>query len=148
MKPAFCWPNNDKNTYAIPYGALYNWYAVETGKLCPTGWHVSTDADWTYITDLFGGSQLVGEKLKLEGTDYWTSPNLATNTIGFDAVPAGHREIGSFGGSFKDIGLSANWWAYSSTGVWYRSVFYSSRTISRVSTDSKWGGVSVRCVKN
>lgn len=146
--PAFCWPNNDQNTYANPYGGLYNWYAVETGKLCPTDWHVSTDADWTYMVDLFGGSELAGEKLKIEGTDYWASPNLATNTIGFNAFPAGGREINYYGGAFTGIGDNAYWWTYSTNGVWYRHVNNYSRIIWRVSTELKWSGASVRCVKN
>ena len=46
------WCNyNNSSTNDASYGKLYNWYAVETGKLCPTGWHVPTDAEWTVLTD-------------------------------------------------------------------------------------------------
>ena len=52
--PGYCWVNNDRTTYKNIYGALYNWYTVNTGKLCPTGWHVSTDAEWTTLVNYLG----------------------------------------------------------------------------------------------
>ena len=45
-QPAYCWYNNDELNNRKLYGALYNWFAVETGKLCPLGWHVPTDKEW------------------------------------------------------------------------------------------------------
>ena len=51
LTPAYCWYNYDATTYKNTYGALYNWYAVNTGKLAPIGWHVATDAEWTTLTD-------------------------------------------------------------------------------------------------
>lgn len=47
---AYCWYNNDSVNNADPYGALYNWYAVQTGKLCPSGWHVPSDSEWSELT--------------------------------------------------------------------------------------------------
>lgn len=146
--PAFCWPNNDKATYAVPYGGLYNWYAVETSKLCPSGWHVSTDADWTNAVNLFGGYEVAGEKFKIEGTEFWASPNIASNETGFNAIPAGSRELGYYGGAFMGIGDNAYWWAYSTIGAWYRHVNNISKIIWRHSAETKWGGASIRCVKN
>ena len=83
--PGYCWYNNDttnKNTY----GALYNWFAVNTGKLAPTGWHVPTDDEWTTLTTYLGGESIAGGKLKETGTTHWRTPNAgATNEIGFTA---------------------------------------------------------------
>ena len=58
--PGYCWYNNDSATYKNTYGALYNWYAVNTGKLAPTGWHVPTDSEWTVLTTYLGGQSVAG----------------------------------------------------------------------------------------
>ena len=71
---------------------LYNWYAVNTGKLCPEGWHVPTDDEWTILTDYLGGKSVAGGKLKETGTSHWLSPNTgATNETGFTGLPTGYR---------------------------------------------------------
>ena len=98
-------------TYVSTYGYLYNWYAVnDTRRLCPSGWHVPTDAEWTILTDYLGGLSVAGGKLKstgdnTAGTGLWNFPNTgADNTSGFSALPGGFRY--SFG-SFNDIRSSA-----------------------------------------
>ena len=102
-----------KNTveYAQTYGAIYNWYAVNTGKLCPKGWHVPTEAEWNDLMDYAGGSQASGDnpaKLKEAGTKHWKAPNeSATNEIYFTALPAG--EISYFG-TDNEPGTATNWW--------------------------------------
>eukprot|EP00825_Cyclidium_porcatum_P010076 TRINITY_DN15162_c0_g1_i1.p1 TRINITY_DN15162_c0_g1~~TRINITY_DN15162_c0_g1_i1.p1 ORF type:complete len:564 (+),score=55.59 TRINITY_DN15162_c0_g1_i1:400-2091(+) len=83
---AYAWYNNNEATYKNTYGALYNWYAVNTGMLCPTGWHVPTDAEWTTLTTYLGGEFIAGTKLK--ATTLWESPHtIATNETGFTAFP-------------------------------------------------------------
>jgi uncharacterized protein (TIGR02145 family) len=52
---AYCWYENDASAYKDAYGAIYNWHAVGTGKLCPTGWHVPTNSDWTKLITFLGG---------------------------------------------------------------------------------------------
>jgi uncharacterized protein (TIGR02145 family) len=90
-----CWLNNAESDKTV-YGALYNWYAT-TDKLCPVGWHVSTDEDWEILIDYCGGWEIAGGKLKEAGTAHWESPNIgATNEFGFTAIP--------FGGQGKDLG--------------------------------------------
>jgi uncharacterized protein (TIGR02145 family) len=69
FSPACTWYNNDKDSYHSQYGALYNWYAVNTGKLCPQGWHVPTDAEWSELTAYLGGKTIAGGKLKSTGTE-------------------------------------------------------------------------------
>jgi len=146
--PAYCWYNNDEATYGNTYGALYNWYVVETGNVCPTGWHVPTDAEWTILTDYLGGTSVAGGKLKDTGTTHWTSPNTgATNETGFTALPGGCR--GS-GGSFDDVGRFGYWWSsteISSTNAWFRVVNYLFATIVR-SNYNKEFGFSVRCLRD
>jgi uncharacterized protein (TIGR02145 family) len=101
--PGYCWYNNDSATYAPTYGALYNWYTVNTGNLCPTGWHVPFDYEWTILITYLGGEDIAGGKLKEAGTTHWLSPNTgATNESGFTALPNGYRSAVS--GDFRSIG--------------------------------------------
>ena len=142
--PGYCWYNSD----SVGYGALYNWYAVGTGKLCPAGWHVPSDEEWTTITDYLGGQEDAGGKMKEAGTSHWLKPNTgATNESGFTAIPTGYR---SYAGGFNSIGSYSFWWTsteWSSTGAWYRDLYYSYTTIDR-SNSHKNSGANVRCVKD
>jgi uncharacterized protein (TIGR02145 family) len=61
--PAYTWYDNNED-YKNSYGALYNWYAVGSDKLCPTGWHVPGEADWSELTAFLGGKSLAGGKMK------------------------------------------------------------------------------------
>ena len=147
--PGYCWYNNDEASYKNTYGALYNWHTVNTGKLCPTSWHVPTDAEWTTLTDYLGGSSIAGGKLKETGTTHWNSPNTgATNESGFTALPGCSRSSnGSFGGS---IGLNGYWW--SSTEVdtnlaRYLVLSYGIGNVVRGPNDKEYG-FSVRCVRD
>ncbi len=144
---AYCWYNNDASTYNDIYGVLYNWYSVNTGKLCPTGWHVPTDAEWTVLTDYLGGTAVAGNKLKEAGTIHWLSINGGTNESGFTALPGGVR---NYAGSFYGINENGRWWSFtesSSTFSIYRGM---DNDLSKVwnSTYNKMCGLSVRCLKN
>ena len=72
--PGYCYYDNSWSN-AITYGALYNWHTVNTGKLCPTGWHVPSNEEWETLITYLGGDSLVGGKLKETGTAFWESPN-------------------------------------------------------------------------
>lgn len=142
---AYGWHDNNEASYREPYGALFNWYAVETAKLCPVGWHVPTDADWTVLINFLGGTEIAGAKLKETETMHWDYPNEgATNEVGFNAVAGGSRfnALGAFG----DIGY---YWSSTSEGDFcYLQVLYSNYAkIDRFMYD-KPQGFSVRCIKN
>src|SRR5690554_5171130 len=133
------------------YGVLYNWHAVNTGKLCPTGWHVPSDAEWTELTDYLGEN--AGGKLKATGTieagtGLWYDPNTgATNETGFTALPGGYC---SSDGSFYYVGDYGYWWSASegNTGyAWGRSVYYSGSDVYRNGYDKELG-FSVRCLRD
>ena len=130
------------------YGKLYNWHAVNTGKLCPTGWHVPSDAEWTELTDYLGGTSVAGGKLKETGTTHWASPNTgATNETGFTALPGGSRNIY---GAFGNIGYYGHWWSateYDATDAWYRNMLSNRSGVSSYNV-SKEVGFSVRCVRD
>lgn len=106
--PAFTWYNNDALN-GEEYGALYNWYAVGTGKLCPLGWHVPSDQEWNELVSVYESNSRAGGALKEAGTDHWRNPNTgATNESGFTALPGGYR---SYNGTFNLLRASGYWWS-------------------------------------
>jgi uncharacterized protein (TIGR02145 family) len=145
--PAYCWYDNDYSTYGSVYGALYNWFTVETGNLCPTGWHVPTDSDWSVLIDYLGGESVAGWPLKEAGTVHWISPNTnATNSSGFTALPGGYRKDNT--GDFNTIEFAGHWWsstAYSSTSAWIRTTNNNNKYIYKFRVNKQFG-FSVRCV--
>ena len=146
--PGYCWYNKNEATYGDTYGALYNWYTIGTGNLCPAGWHVSTDAEWTALTTYPGGESVAGGKLKETGTTHWNSPNTgATNETGFTALPGGSR---SHDGTFYYIWYGGYWWSStegSAKSAWNRNLSYSDAGVFR-DIDYKKCGFSVRCVRD
>lgn len=146
---AYCWYNNDSAAYDIPYGKLYNWYAVNSGKLCPTGWHVPSDNEWKILGAFLGGDLVAGGKIKEAGTTHWSTPNTGgSNESGLTALPGGFRVENGFG----LIGNMAYWWSsteHTTTTAWTRGVNYMTRSLSNDMMGApKSGGISVRCVKN
>jgi uncharacterized protein (TIGR02145 family) len=144
----YCWYNNDESMYKEKYGAIYNWYTVSTGKLCPTGWHVPSESDWVVLTNYLGGTSRAGGSLKELGISHWKNPNAgATNETGFTARPGGYRMST---GEFGNEGIYGNWWSATTTianVANYRSIYYGN-TILNKSFISQKSGLSVRCVKN
>lgn len=146
--PGYCWYNNDKSTYGDVYGALYNWYAVNTGKLCPTGWHVPTDEVWTTLITFLGGESIAGGKMKELGTTHWISPNTeATNESYFSALPGGVQP--NYGG-FIGVGEAGYWWTSTSSSfssAFSHVILNNSGSIGRNASLNQ-GGFSVRCIKD
>jgi len=146
--PGYCWYENDASSFKPLYGALYNGYAANTGKLCPTGWHVPDDKDWTILTNYLGGESVAGSKLKEPGTSYWVSPNTgATNESGFTALPGGLRY---HDGSFHDFGFSGYWWSsteYSAERSFFRYMDYEYTNVFRFNNLKKIG-FSARCIRD
>jgi len=145
---AYSYYGNDSTTYKFKSGALYNWYTVDTKKLCPSGWHVPSNADWVSLNTYLGVDTLAGGKLKDNSSAYWYSPNLhATNETGFTALPCGYR---FYNGSYNNYGLSGNWWTateYSTTSAWYRYLIYADGKLGKNFYDKTYG-FSVRCIKD
>jgi len=155
---AYCDYNNiasNSNTY----GKLYNWFAVDNnastkvasngGKnVCPSGWHIPSDAEWTTLTDYLGGLSKAGGKLKETGTTHWTTPNTgATNETGFTALPGGDRSY--YDGSFYDMGNYGNWWSskeIDATKAWDIELYNNITPL--IQNYIKQYGFSVRCVKD
>jgi len=145
--PGYCWYNNDGAKYKNTYGALYNWFAINSGKLAPTGWHVPTDADWTTLINYLGGDSIAGGKLKEKGTSHWDSPNTgATNETGFTALPGGYRYI--YGSNY--LNSFASWWssAQVNTSEALSRGVYNIYTNIYSYHELKVVGLSVRCLKD
>lgn len=144
----YCWYNNDSVTNKPTYGALYNWYTINTGKLCPSGWHVPSDAEWNLMESYLATN--IGDKLKETGNSHWTESSVnASNTSGFTGLPGGELN-GS--GIFQTQGTAGIW--HTSTEVetnlgdnYRRTLLYNTSTIDHYQT-YKSCGYSVRCVKN
>jgi uncharacterized protein (TIGR02145 family) len=147
---AYCFYNNDilnKNAY----GALYNWYSIaDQGKICPSGWHVPSDAEWSILENFLGGSNSAGMKIKEVGLIHWLSPNIgASNLSGFTALPAGSRNY--FGNDdFLGLGYYCMWWSFTehhtfNDSAWYRSLNTFESVLGR-NYYLKRVGFSVRCV--
>jgi len=143
----YCWYNND-STNKDTYGALYNWYTVNTGKLCPTGWHVPTESDYTELVDYLGGAGEAGGYLKATGTSLWNTPNTgASNQYGFSGLGAGLRDNYA---DFDFMKINGNWWSstnYSTLTAGYFYLLYNYPNAFQNYINKKFG-LSVRCVKN
>ena len=148
ITPGYCYYKNDDATYKNTYGALYNWFVVNTGKLAPIGWHVPSNAEWTILIDFLGGESVAGGKMKENGTSHWFPPNTgATNISGFSALPGGNR---GYAGSFYAIGAVSFWWT--STDGDNNTAWGSGLNCNGIDEDrfldSKRYGFSVRCVRD
>jgi uncharacterized protein (TIGR02145 family) len=136
--------------YEELYGKLYNWFAVNDSRnICPCGWHVPTDAEWTELTDYLGGEEVAGAKMKSSGPMDWPSQltGAATNESGFSALPGGYS---SNGFSFNSVSTGGWWWSSTentTVNAWYRELFYLNGTVQRY-YNNKGFMVSIRCVKD
>ena len=133
------------------YGRLYNWYAVDDARgLCPSGWHVPTDGEWTDLEDYItsqGFDGTVGTALK-STTGWWDNGN-GTDDFGFSALPGGYRNDSSGAGYFYYAGSGGSWWSSSPDGgsAWHRSLYHGHPGIYRYASDPRFG-FSVRCLRD
>lgn len=142
LTPAYCWYYNDPQIGSV-YGALYNWFVASNVNICPLGWHVPTDLEWTELYDEIGG-YYGGGNLRATEEGFWMQPNsLATNSTGFTALPAGYR-FPNYGG----LGTILDCWCRNEFDVesaWMR------RLTNNFGFDYnsyiwKGGGCSIRCL--
>jgi len=165
ISPGYCWYENDRKKYMETYGALYNWFTVNTGKLCPSGWHVPSNDEWTTLTRFLGDSiqwidtgdsiilipEVAGIKLKEAGNLHW-APNdtiHATDDYGFTALPGGTRLKH---GPFFDIGYQGRWWSstpdeYNQGDAKNREMFFDQNGVTDIQQYKQFG-ISVRCIRD
>jgi uncharacterized protein (TIGR02145 family) len=140
---------NESSTNNEIYGNLYNWFVtIDERNVCPSGWHVPSDDEWTDYSDLLGGNGVAGGKMKIQDTLFWKAPNLgATNESLFSGLPAGCRYDG---GNFANIEKYAYWWTSTQLDNqfgWFRSANYLSDNLVK-NYVKKQSGYSIRCLKN
>ena len=139
----------DETQSLAEYGRLYNWYAVDDVRsLCPSGWHVPTDGEWTDLENHISSQGFSGtEGTALKSTYGWSNSGNGTDDFGFSALPGGSRYYNN--GYFYNAGLGDDWWSSSPSGgyAWYRYFFYDNPGISRVN-GSPLDGFSVRCLRD
>jgi uncharacterized protein (TIGR02145 family) len=161
--PAYCWYLNDESKYKNPYGAIYNWHTVHTGKLCPTGWHVPNSEEWTTLSSYLGGDSVADGQLREAGTTHWIRNNTGvTNSSGFTALPGGFRaslltvwpypDIDDFG----NLGYSGAFWSTDTTltnllgqpPIQGDNFYFNDANACGISYNHKFDGLSVRCLKD
>ena len=146
--------NNDVANNTL-YGKLYNWYAVNDSRgICPTGWHVSSDAEWSLLINYLDPNANGGDSFsnsaggKLKAPTGWISPNTdVTNVSGFTGLSGGSR--GNYG-TYANIGNDGYWWSSTESGssyAWYRGLYYYNSAAGRYYDDRRYG-FSVRCVRD
>jgi uncharacterized protein (TIGR02145 family) len=154
-KPKYQWASYGNEVNVAAYGRLYTWYAAtDSRNVCPSGWHLPTQAEWTTLDNYLGDLENSGHKLREADTTHWTyyitetikRPYLGgTNETGFTALPSGFRD-GS--GYFEQIGHVDEWWSSTefSTGIIYFWELY----IDNFESNRWFGswGYSVRCLRD
>ena len=153
IKEKYCYADLESNCNV--YGGLYQWdelmqYVTTQGAkgLCPAGWHIPTDAEWTTLTTYLGGEAVAGGKMKEAGYTHWAPPNTgATNSSGFTALPGGYRH---FVGSFFSLASFAYFWSssqFDATYAWYRTLYYDYEFVYRDGYVKTYG-FSCRCLQD
>ncbi len=147
--PKYQWSYNGDERNVAAYGRLFTWYAVtDSRNICPSGWHLPSDAEWTTLTDYLGGAKVAGGKLKETGTAHWQSPNTgASNETGFTALPGSYRSIN---GEFNHFGNYGGWWSSSEFNTYMAWCRYMTGIVNYVGIYGygKSIGFSVRCLKD
>ena len=157
---AYSWYSNSLPTWGQYYGGLYNWYAVNTGKLCPSGWHVPTQAEWNTLITTAGGTLVAGKKLKSCRTVTYGCPTIldprwdadandfGTDDFGFAALPAGRAYISSGNLIFERVRTRTRFWASTQNDVSNGDTYEFNDNSSGVNVfyNPKDEGYSVRCM--
>jgi uncharacterized protein (TIGR02145 family) len=141
------WPCDGNESNVATYGRLYTWFAAtDSRNICPTGWHVPSEGEWSDLMIYCVNAAYAGGKLKETGTIHWKNPNAgAKDEFGFKALPAGTRSIS---GPFSGMGSGGWWWSSTVAGyltAYFREMYYD---FADVGGDFEYGalGLSVRCI--
>jgi uncharacterized protein (TIGR02145 family) len=153
VQPRYQWAYDGDESKVATYGRLYTGYIIGIANICPAGWHIPSDAEWTTLATYLGGESEAGNKLKEKGTAHWLSPNAgATNESGFSGLPGGFRNSD---GAFRNIGKNGYWWTSSwerdgvnVVGQYFRPMTNLNGDVSSLIYPDEKVGFSVRCIKD
>jgi uncharacterized protein (TIGR02145 family) len=147
--PAYCfYENKVENRHS--YGLLYNFYTIESNKICPFGWHVPTEMDWQELICFVGDEQTAGLYLKSEFL--WAENGTGLNSYNFSALPSGGRK---YTGVFDDLLTHGSWWSATEEvsleqkkeyAISFQMIYWNSNVISWI--NKKQEGYPIRCVKD
>ena len=144
--PGNSWYYNNNPLLGDVYGFLYDFQIAQT--VCPTGWHLPSDAEWDTLFNYLGGDSVAGYKLKEAGQTHWASPNNASNSTGFTALPGGYRDAANV--TFNDLTYKAYFWSTEPGdfgSAYGRKMLWDVDYVERINVDQN-NGMSVRCVKD
>ena len=156
----YCWYKNDSVSNKSSYGALYNWYAVNSGKLAPKGWHVASADEWLTLENNVSSYISTSKTLAkvLASVSGW-SRSLSSGTVGnypainnasgFNALAGGYRI--NYKNSFSKMDSVGAWWTSTQSDTVRYAVgmfIRNDQSIVEQRAYSKWCGFSVRCVKD
>jgi uncharacterized protein (TIGR02145 family) len=158
--PKYQWAVGGNESNVSTYGRLYTWFAAtDSRNICPIGWHLPSDSEWTTLTTFLGGENVAGGKLKEIGTIHWKSPNTgATNESGFTALPGDYHWPGD--NLFTNDGNCSFYWSstpsyggshLNNAWYWFRYIPFDGSYVNRSEGgESAAGnsGFSVRCIKD
>ena len=143
---AMCYYDNQTSNGA-KYGALYNGFAVNTNKLCPSGWHVPSNEEWNLLANHLGGANVAGYKMKTfsDWPNYWSEFGGGTNESGFSALPTGYRDY-----TFEELTYSTYFWSSTSSDYYqgYKTLFSGDKCLRNGGNENQAYGFSVRCIKD
>lgn len=155
--PGYCWYDNNIVNRNI-YGCLYNWYAINTGKLCPIGWHIPSREEFGLLISYLGGSNVAGGKLREQGYSHWAKPtadcgnsnSISSNESGFTGLPGGVLRNEVWG-----LTWHSEYWTttnvipmFEPDEIYTLSLQFCGQSVDFESEFQKWDGVSVRCIKD
>ena len=142
---AFCYYDYDSKNGKV-YGKLYNWFAVNDSRgLAPKGYHIPSHAEWTILTDMLGGEDVAGKKMK--STTGWSNSGSGNNSSGLNGLPGGYCDLHGYFKYVSEVGL---FWSSSDAGTnyaWHRTLF-SGNAIVGTANDFQHEGYSVRCLRD
>jgi uncharacterized protein (TIGR02145 family) len=150
ISPKYQWPCGGNEGYVAQYGRFYTYYAVtDSRNICPTGWHLPSDPEWSAFITYLGGASVAGGKIKEAGFSHWQTPNTAaTNETGFTALPGGYRAIS---GQFVSLTITGYFWSSTLNPTpdwaWGVGLHYDDAVLLRGGYFRN-DGASVRCLKD
>lgn len=147
--PAYCfYDNRVENRHS--FGLLYNFYTIESKKICPIGWHVPTESEWQELICFAGDEQTAGLYLKSEFL--WSENGVGLNSLKFSALPGGGRK---YTGAYDDLLTHGSWWSSTEEvsleqkkeyALSFQMIYWNSNVISWI--NKKQEGYPIRCVKD
>ena len=146
--PKYQWSYDGDDKNIESYGRLYTWFIVDDSRgICPTGWHLPTDSEWSELINVVDGDSKAAIKLRESGSQHWMKSKVeTTNESGFTALPGGFRDAK---GTFFVNGFNGYWWSTKGyVKMEFNKTTFSLSALVGTQEKIKKNGLSVRCLKD